>query len=264
MEKTMIWTILGCGTSTGVPILTCGCAVCRSKNPKNQRTRSSAWIQIRRKTGLKNLLIDTGPDFRQQALRAKLDRIDAILYTHPHNDHVIGVDELRAYNYLQKASIPIYGNSWLVEDLQQRFPYIFDGRTPEGGILPSLTPHVIDPAASSFEVQGIQVVPIALPHGSRETVGYRIDSVAYVADCSYIPSSSLERLKDLDVLILDCARLAPHNTHLHLDKSLEIASELRPKRTFLTHLGHDFDYVKSAKKLPRGVKFAYDGLKIKV
>jgi phosphoribosyl 1,2-cyclic phosphate phosphodiesterase len=126
-----------------------------------------------------------------------------------------------------------------------------------------MTLHSFDPASQSLDVQGVPVVPVALPHGSRETVGYRIDSVAYIADCSYIPNSSLERLRGLEVLILDCARLAPHKTHLHLDKSLEIVSELKAEKTFLTHLGHDFDYTKSAKKLPKGVKFAYDGLKIR-
>jgi phosphoribosyl 1,2-cyclic phosphate phosphodiesterase len=259
----MLWTILGCGTSTGVPILTCPCPVCRSKNPKNKRTRSSAWIQVKGSKGAKSFVIDTGPDFRQQALREKIGRIDAVLYTHPHADHINGCDELRAYNYTQKGPIPIYGNEWLSREIVERFPYIFDGRTPEGGILPALALNPFEPSSLSINVQGVSVVPIALPHGSRETVGYRIDSVAYVADCSYIPSSSLERLRDLEVLVLDCARLEPHRTHLHLDKSLEIVSELRPKKTFLTHLGHDFDYTKSAKKLPRGVKFAYDGLKIR-
>ena len=259
----MLWTILGCGSSTGVPILTCPCPVCRSKNPKNKRTRSSAWIQVKGTQGPKSFVIDTGPDFRQQALRAQIPRIDAVLYTHPHTDHINGCDELRAYNYTQKGPIPIHGTEWLVNEMRERFPYIFDGRTPEGGIIPTLTPHQFKDTSPKLEIQGVEVIPIALPHGSRETVGYRIDSVAYVADCSYIPKSSLERLKGLDVLILDCARLAPHNTHLHLDKSLEIVSELRPKKTFLTHLGHDFDYTKSAKKLPRGVKFAYDGLKIR-
>jgi phosphoribosyl 1,2-cyclic phosphate phosphodiesterase len=262
--KTNILTILGSGSSTGVPILTCPCSVCRSKNPKNKRTRCSAWWQIQVQGKIKSLLIDTGPDFRQQALREKVSKVDAVLYTHPHNDHVMGADELRAYNFTQKGPIPIYGNDWLIQEMKQRFPYIFDGRTPEGGILPSLVPHVIDPKGEKITIEGILVQPVSLAHGTRETVGYRIDSVAYVSDCSYIPNSSLEKLRDLETLVLDCVRIKPHGTHLHLDKSLEIISELKPGKTFLTHLGHDFDYTKWTNKLPRGVKLAYDGLKIRV
>jgi phosphoribosyl 1,2-cyclic phosphate phosphodiesterase len=256
-------TILGCGTSTGVPILTCKCNVCRSKNPKNKRTRSSAWLQIQTPKGVKSIVIDTGPDFRQQALRERIPHIDAVLYTHPHTDHIAGADELRAFNYTQKAPIPVYGNDWFVQEIKQRFAYVFDGRPVEGGILPALTPHAIQANGKTVEIQGISVLPIALPHGSKETLGYRIRDVAYVTDCSYIPSSSLEKLRGLDVLVLDCVRLKPHGTHLHLEKSLEIISDLSPKKTFLTHVGHDFDYAKWAKKLPKGVSFAYDGLKIR-
>jgi phosphoribosyl 1,2-cyclic phosphate phosphodiesterase len=133
----------------------------------------------------------------------------------------------------------------------------------EGGIIPTLTPHIVKADGKTIDIQGISVLPIALPHGSKETLGYRIRDIAYATDCSYIPNSSLEKLRGLDVLVLDCVRLEPHGTHLHLDKSLEIISDLRPKRTFLTHLGHDFDYAKWTKKLPRGVRFAYDGLKIR-
>jgi phosphoribosyl 1,2-cyclic phosphate phosphodiesterase len=263
MPRSYVITILGSGTSTGVPILTCKCAVCRSKNPKNHRLRTSAWIQ----SGKKSLVIDTGPDFRQQALRAKISHVDSVLYTHPHADHLNGLDDLRAYNFSQKADINVYGNAWLTGELHDRFAYAFGGK-PEGGILPSLKAHTLETDGSggykAIRLNGIPVLPVALPHGSKETVGYRIDDIAYVTDCSYIPTSSLEKLKGLDVLILDCVRLEPHRTHLHLSKSLEIVSELKPRKTFLTHLGHDFDYAKWSRKLPRGVAMAYDGLKIKV
>jgi phosphoribosyl 1,2-cyclic phosphate phosphodiesterase len=267
MARSYLITILGSGTSTGVPILTCKCAVCRSGNPKNKRLRTSAWIQ----SGGKSILIDTGPDFRQQALRAKISRVDSVLYTHPHADHLNGLDDLRAYNFTQKEDMNVYGNAWLTQELHERFAYAFGGK-PEGGILPSLKAHTLETDATGgykpIKLHGIPILPIALPHGSKETVGYRIgrddDGVAYVTDCSYIPTSSLEKLKGLDVLILDCVRLEPHKTHLHLSKSLEIVAELEPRKTFLTHLGHDFDYAKWSRKLPRGVAMAYDCLKIKV
>jgi phosphoribosyl 1,2-cyclic phosphate phosphodiesterase len=220
------------------------------------------WFQIGEGKNTKSILIDTGPDFRQQALRAQIDKIDAVLYTHPHADHLNGCDDLRAYNFTQKSDIQVYGNAWLNQEIHERFAYVFGGKA-EGGILPSLSSHLIEAGGPAIDVAGVLVQPLALPHGSKETLGYRIDDIAYVTDCSYIPSSSLEKLKGLKILILDCVRLESHKTHLHLNKSLEIVSELKPRKTFLTHLGHDFDYAKWSKKLPAGVALAYDGLKIR-
>ena len=250
------FTILGCGTSTGVPIPNCPCPVCRSRNPKNHRLRASAWIQ---KAG-KSIIVDTGPDLRTQCLRAKVSRIDAVLYSHPHADHLHGIDELRTYNYYQKSAIPVYGNSWMISEIKSRFPYIFHVGPAEGGGRPAVETHEIDPSKASFQAAGLKIIPIPHAHGSQESLGYRIDDVAYIADCSYIPVKSLDRLKGLAVLVLDCVRLEPHNTHFHLDKSLEVISELKPRRAFLTHLGHDFDYAKWNGKLPKGVQLAYDGL----
>lgn len=254
-------TILGCGTSTGVPLLHCKCVTCRSKNPRNQRLRASAWIEISEK----HLLIDTATDLRQQALRARLPRVDAVLYTHPHADHVYGIDELRSFNFLQKEAIPVYGNDWTEEELTGRFSYIF---TPPkrvvGGGTPQLRFHRVDGKAQSFQAAGVDVTPISLSHGAKECLGYRINSVAYVTDCHYIPESSLDRLRDLKVLVLDCLRLEPHDTHLHLDRALEVISELRPQKTYLTHLGHDFEYSRWSKRLPKGVVLAYDGLRIRI
>lgn len=257
----MILTILGCGTSTGVPLINCSCKVCRSRNPKNNRTRASVWIRARGKS----ILIDTATDLRQQALREKIPRVDAVLYTHPHADHVHGIDELRSYNFIQRSAIPVYGNDWTAEELQAKFNYIFrPAGKVEGGGIPQLLMNRIDAQSEYIELDGgLQVVPISLQHGSKECVGYRIDSVAYVTDCSYIPTQSLDRLRGLSVLVLDCLRIQPHGTHFNLEKALEIVSELRPKKTFLTHLGHDFDYSSWNKKLPKGVQLAYDGLKIR-
>lgn len=251
-------TILGCGTSTGVPLIGCRCGVCRSKNPKNKRLRASVWIEVRGKS----FLIDTSPDFRQQALRAGIQRIDAVLYTHPHADHLHGIDDLRSYNFIQSAVIPAYANTWTCDEIRKKFSYIFRSIPAEGGGKPSIDLHCIEASDPPIEIQGIPVLPLSLAHGSKETLAYRIDSVAYVVDCSYISPPTLKRLEGLSLLILDCLRLDPHDTHFHLEKSLQIIETVKPKRAILTHLGHDFDYPRWKKKLPRGVSLAYDGLKI--
>jgi phosphoribosyl 1,2-cyclic phosphate phosphodiesterase len=253
-------TILGCGTSTGVPLISCRCSVCRSRHPRNQRLRAAAWWEVRGKS----FLVDTSTDLRAQALRARIPRVDAVLYTHPHADHIHGIDELRSYNFIQRSAIPAYGNAWTCEELRTKFSYIFQPGPVEGGGIPQVVLHEFDTDSSALNIAGIEVIPISLQHGSKESVGYRIDSVAYVTDCSYIAPSSLDRLKGLSVLVLDCLRLEPHGTHFHLDQALDVVMELRPKKTFLTHLGHDFDYVKWARRLPKGVALAYDGLKISV
>ena len=221
------------------------------------------WIQTRGKS----LLIDTSTDLRQQALRAKISRIDAVLYTHPHTDHVHGIDELRAFNFSQMASIPLYGNDWTCEELSNRFGYIFNPSQPEGGGIPRLILNLIpggENPPESLKIEGVEVIPLPLKHGSKDCLGYRIDSVAYVTDCSHIPDLSMVRLKGIDVLVLDCVRLEPHRTHLNLDRALEVAAQVRAKKTFLTHLGHDFDHAVWSRKgkLPKGVHLAYDGLKI--
>lgn len=256
-------TILGCGTSTGVPLIHCSCKVCRSKHPRNKRLRASVWLQTRGKS----ILIDTSPDLRAQAMREKIQRIDAVLFTHPHADHVHGIDELRSYNFIQKQSLPAYANPWTCQELKKKFEYIFYRGPVEGGGVPQLE---LNEVHGDFEAAGLNFSPIPVPHGSKETLGYRFDGIAYVTDCSYIPSSSLDRLKGLEVLVLDCLRIKPHPTHLNFDQALELISELRPKKAYLTHLGHEFDYreyhAKGVKppRLPKNVQLAYDGLKIRL
>lgn len=252
-------TILGCGTSTGVPLIGCKCSVCRSRHPKNKRTRASIWV----KTQGKSFLIDTSTDLRQQALREKILHVDAVLYTHPHADHINGIDEMRSYNFLQGGqTIPIYGNEWTIDDLIRRFPYIFQPTVVEGGGIPLIEPHIIDNKDQKIAPHGIPISVLRLKHGSKECLGYRFGEFAYLTDCNEIPSSEMDRLGGLKVLILDCLRITPHNTHLNLEKALEVIDKLRPKRSILTHMGHEFDYPKwTAKKLPKGVELAFDGLK---
>ncbi len=256
----MTLTILGCGTSTGVPLIGCRCKVCTSKNPKDKRLRASAWLQ----TQNRSILLDTSTDLREQALRAKISRVDAILYTHPHADHLNGIDEMRSFNFIQQETIPVYGNSWTCEELRSRFTYIFSPGPVEGGGIPQLELRQFDSQSPFIDVVGVQVIPLSLKHGSKECIGYRINSVAYITDCSHIPPTSLDRLKGLSVLVLDCLRITPHSTHFNLDQALKIISQLKPKKTFLTHMGHDFGYKDWVKKLPKGVQLAYDGLKIKI
>ena len=252
------FTVLGSGTSSGVPLIGCSCAVCRSKNPKNHRLRASVHFQV----GAKSFLIDTSTDLRQQALRAKLKRVDAVLFTHPHADHVHGIDELRSYNFIQKGSIPVYGNAWTCNELKVKFSYIFQPGPVEGGGIPQLLLNELPDTDTPFWADGIRIQPIPVSHGSKPCLGYRIGSVAYVTDCSYISPKSFEHLRGLDVLVLDCVRLAAHRTHLNLESALEVVSKVDAKKVFLTHLGHDFDYDKANRKLPRGVKLAFDGLKL--
>jgi phosphoribosyl 1,2-cyclic phosphate phosphodiesterase len=208
-------------------------------------------------------LIDTSTDLRQQALRERIPRVDGILFTHPHADHVSGIDEIRSFNFIQKQPIPAFGNAWTCEELRKRFPYIFTpSDTHEGGGIPRIELHEFRGQAETIEVAGLSVIPIALSHGSQECIGYRYDSLAYVTDCNAISEGARARLQGLDTLVLDCLRIAPHGTHLNLENALSVVEALRPRRTVLTHLGHDFEYASWSKKLPKGVALAYDGLKL--
>ncbi len=260
-------TLLGTGTSTGVPLIHCSCKVCKSKDRRNHRLRASAWVVINGKS----ILIDTSTDLRAQAIREKIKRIDAVLYTHPHADHIHGIDELRSFNFVQQETIPLYGNDWVTSELKTRFGYIFNPGPVEGGGIPLLSLQTIAGSSKDIKIQGVNVVPLPVQHGSKEALGYRFNSatksVAYLTDCSYISDATLRRLEGLDVLVLDCLRLEPHPTHFNLDQALETIERLRPRKTYLTHLGHDFEYSTFKKnrgfKIPRGVFLAYDGLKIR-
>jgi phosphoribosyl 1,2-cyclic phosphate phosphodiesterase len=209
------------------------------------------------------LLIDTSTDFRQQALRAKIPKVDAVLYTHPHSDHIGGIDDLRAYNFLQNDIIPVYGNWWTQSDLLTRFGYVFSHLPSEGGGLPKLSFHLIEKSLVPIEVAGVEVIPVELPHGKNQVLAYRLGDMAYVTDIHEISSEAIRALYGVHVLILDCVRVAPHRTHLNLDCALFYASKIQARKTVLTHLGHEFEYSRTQKQLPKGVTLGFDGQKIR-
>lgn len=249
-------TILGCGTSTGVPVIGCHCAICSSTEPKNRRTRSSLLI---REAGT-NILIDTSTDLRAQSLSNGLERIDAVLFTHPHADHIHGIDELRAFNFAQMGAIPCYGSAETIDRVRVIFEYIFRENSNDGW-KPNLETTAVD---GPFEAAGIMVTPVPIRHGAAEIFGYRIGNTAYLTDCSAIPPESAELIKGVDVLILGALRHKPHPTHFTIAQAIEASRETGAGRTILTHLSHNIDYAKDNALLPEGVELAYDGMVVEV
>jgi phosphoribosyl 1,2-cyclic phosphate phosphodiesterase len=247
-------TFLGTGTSTGVPSIACDCATCLSDDPKDKRLRVSVLIEHNGKT----ILVDTSSDFRQQALRANIRKLDAILITHCHVDHVFGLDDIRPLNF-RYGAMPIFANEIAWIDLRRIFQYIFQP-THFGGGLPQLIPHTVYPGASFCIGEDLTVTPLEVIHGKLPVIAYRFNDFAYATDLKSIPPESMDGLRDLDVLVLDCVRIKPHSTHLGLEEALAVIEDLQPKRAFLTHLNHDIMYSRDSKLLPNGVEFGYDGM----
>lgn len=247
-------TILGSGTSTGVPVAACSCAVCTGGDVRNARTRCSLLISFRGK----NILIDTTPDLRQQALRERIGHIDAVLYTHTHADHLHGIDDLRPFNIACRALIPIFGSTETIGFIQHAFSYIFD-ETLDAGYRPQLAPFKI---GGDFLLFGLPIMPISLVHGRGASLGYRIGPFAYLTDCNAIPPASEERLHGVEVMIIDGLRFKAHATHFNISQALAAAARLAPRRTLLTHLSHDIDHRRHSSGLPPGTEFAYDGQRL--
>ncbi len=245
-------TLLGTGTSHGVPVIGCSCAVCTSEDPRNQRTRSSAFVEV----GGRSFLIDTATELRLQALRNGVRRVDAVLYTHEHADHVNGLDDLKAFNAVLGGPVPCYGNRSTADALGERFDYAFAG-TPWVGFIPHLTFTVVE---RPFEALGIPITPVELRHGRIVSTGWRIGRFAYLTDTNGIPPASLALLGGLDVMVVDGLRPRPHPTHFSIPEAVAVARELRPRRTLLTHLTHEVEHATVSETLPPGVELAYDEL----
>src|SRR5215471_6188917 len=250
-------TVLGSGTSVGVPTIGCDCAVCTSTDPRDQRLRPSILISY---VG-RHVLVDTTPDLRTQALRAKMTKLDAVLFTHSHADHVMGLDDVRPFNFRQKGHIPIYANGPTMAAIFRCFPYIFDGEKTESNI-PRLTTHVID--GSPFDLFGMMFQPVPIMHGKQQIYGFRFGAAAYLTDHSEVPEASMEMLRGLDVLFLDALRYKPHATHSTVERSVQTAGKLAAKRTFFTHICHDLGHERAESLLPPAVRLAYDGLELEV
>ncbi len=248
--------ILGCGTSTGVPIIGCNCSTCTSNNPRNKRTRTSVFIQ----THKKNIIVDTSTDLRFQALTYGITRIDGVLYTHSHADHTHGIDDLRTYNFINKMIIQCYGDPKTVSTIKMNFRYIFDGSYAAGG-KPQLE---ITPITDEMDFHGIKITPIEINHADWMIYGYRIGKMAYLTDCSGIPERSMRRLEGLDLLIIDALRYTPHSAHFSVNQAVDYARRIKPGISVLTHMGHELEYDELSRKLPEGIMPAYDGMEFEL
>ena len=249
-------TILGSGTSMGVPTLGCRCEVCESSDPRDKRTRPSVLLSY----AGRNVVIDTAPDFREQAMRERIDRLDAVIYTHAHADHILGLDDIRPYNLKQGGVVPVYASAETQKTLRRQFAYIFDDAPTESS-LPGVEMHTID---GPFDVFGLTFTPILANHGKQPVLGYRFGAAAYLTDFSSVLQDSKDLLRGLDDFILDALRYTPHPMHSNVAQSLALVKELCPKRAWFTHICHDLGHTEANAKLPEGVQLAYDGLKFEV
>lgn len=246
-------TFLGTGTSHGVPMIGCECAVCKSADPRNQRMRCSCMIEINKNV----IVIDTPPEFRLQIVREKVKHLDAVLFTHAHADHVFGLDDVRRFNDLSGKFIPCYANAETLKIIRKAFDYVFIP-TQIGGGIPML--ELVD-VTGPFEVAGVDVTPIPIRHGKLDIYGFRIGDFAYVTDCSHIPESSMELLQGLHTLVLGVIRHEPlHNTHFTVSQGLAVVDALKPKNAIFTHITHKLDHEETNDFLPDGVQLAYDGM----
>ena len=254
-------TFLGTGTSFGVPQIGCGCAVCRSTDPRDKRTRSAALVEA----GGSRILIDTPPELRLQLIAGGITQVDAVVYTHEHADHTAGIDDLRMFSVRQRGPLPIYGPPETLDRLRASFGYIFDDavRPYEGTSKPSLELRALQPGRQ-VEVAGVPLLPLAFQHGHLRVYGYRFGSLAYITDVKSIAEAERNRLRGLDVLALNALWWRPHPTHLSIPEAVETAQALGARRTYLTHLTHETGHAELAGQLPEGILPAYDGLTVEV
>jgi phosphoribosyl 1,2-cyclic phosphate phosphodiesterase len=255
LEEGLKITLLGTGTSVGVPVIGCACRVCTSDDPRNRRLRQSLWIR----NGSASILIDASADFRQQALRYGVRRVDAILLTHPHADHILGLDDTRVFAYWQRQKIPVYGSAHTLDGVRRTFWYAF-AQVAEGGGRPKLDLRVLE---GPVKVGGLTVDPVEADHGSMPVTAYRIGGFAYLTDCKRVPPEAVRALQGLDTLVINALRHSPpHPTHMTVGEALEAIGVIAPRRALLIHMGHELDHRELADSLPAGVEPAYDGLEL--
>lgn len=252
--------ILGCGTSTGVPIPGCSCEVCQSSNSGNKRSRSS--VLITTDSG-KNILIDAGPDLRYQALANNINHLSSVIFTHGHADHILGIDDLRGFNFVQQgAEIPCYASQHTLEKIMACFAYIVEPHPEyEGGMLARVAFSIIEPYLP-FSVSGIEVLPILLKHGSSDVLGFVVGELVYATDCNHLPQKTQEIIKGKKYLLLDGLRDTPHSTHFSIPEAVAMGQKLEVENLILTHMTHSVDYDKTNKQLPTNTELAYDGMVI--
>lgn len=249
-------TVLGSGTSSGVPTVGCTCPTCTSEDPRDNRLRTSIWIQSRGTS----VVIDTSNDFRAQCLRAGIRSLDAVVYTHHHFDHIAGFDDIRAFNFIQRRPMQIYGMPETLGTIRRIFDYAFRQWGPRESSAPVVQDHEI--LDEPFEIGHVALQPLELRHGGMRVNGYRVGSFAYCTDCNAISERGRELLQGIDVLILDGLRPTPHPTHFTIDEAVETAREIGARMTYLTHIAHDLKHEEASRSLPPGVELAYDGLEI--
>lgn len=258
----MRFTVLGCGSSAGVPMIGCNCGVCTSNNPKNRRSRVSVLVE----TQGRNLLIDTSPDLRQQALANDIRRVDAVIYSHDHADHIMGIDELRSFNYLSSESMPVYGDMATLSSLRQRFAYAFQPKPENVWFRPSLVPHIIAETgpAGAFSAHGVEIGYFRQLHGRGTTLGFRIGDFAYSTDTDGLEEHAYAALSGVKVWLVDCLRYEKAHSHAHLELTLGWIARVKPGLAILTHMGHEFDYDTLRGELPPGVVPGFDGLSMEL
>lgn len=248
-------TFLGTGTSQGVPVIGCACEVCQSLDYRDKRLRTSILIEIENQT----FVIDTGPDFRQQMLREQVKRIDAVIFTHAHRDHTAGLDDVRAYNFMHQMDMPVYATKPVLDQLRVEYAYALAKEYYPG--IPRLTFHEID--TSAFIVNDVSILPLPVLHLQMPVLGFRFNDFSYITDANFIPEETIARLRGTKVLVLNALQIEPHISHFNLKGALEMVQQIKPERTFFTHISHKLGlHADVSGELPTGIQLAYDGLQI--
>lgn len=256
-SRSLQFLCLGSGTSTGVPMIGCRCATCCSTDPRDSRTRSSVLFRWHDGSVQRQVLIDTSTDLRFQALREGMNRIDAVLFTHSHADHVHGLDELRSFNFIQKTEIPCYGSAETLKKIRTRFDYIFEPGAYEGGGLPKLTLHAVE---DDFELFGMKIAVLPVQHGPARVFGYRIGPIAYITDCSGIPEETMAKVRGARIFVVGATQRRAHPTHFSLDQGIAAIRVSGAQKGYITHMNHDIKHSEITAELPPGVALAHDGL----